>query len=189
MNTIKYLTDEELLRFKKVKKSPMYDLGFDLCLTYALRVAELVDLRLEDFDFANAEIFVQGMKGGRKKHHPMNGAIAKKYQKWLKVRDQMEQAKGNPYLFSSKRNWYESVSRDSFQKEFRTICEKANISGHSIHDLRHTCAIRLIKAGQSLIFVRDWLRQRNLSSTEIYLRYIDDKKEAKKNLEIVSGLL
>ncbi len=98
MNQIRYLNTEELKRFKKVKKNPMYDLGFDLCLVYALRVVELVDLRLKNFDFGNGEIFVQGAKGGWKKHHPMNGQIAKKYQKWLKVRDQMEQAKGNPYL-------------------------------------------------------------------------------------------
>lgn len=189
MNQIRYLNDGELQRFKKVKKSPMYAFAFDLCLTYALRVQELVNLQIENFDFANAEIFVQGVKGGRKKHHPLNGAIAKKYQRWLKVRDQMEQAKGNPYLFPSKRNWYEPMSRDSFQKEFRKICSEANIVGHSIHDLRHTCAIRLISQGQQLVFVRDWLRQRNLSSTEVYIAHINGAKEARKNLEIVSGLL
>ena len=189
MNTIKYLTDEELTRFKKVKKSPMYAFAFSLTLAYALRVQELVNLQLENFDFSNGELYVEAVKNGRKKHHPLNGKIAKQFQTWLKMRDQMEQAKGNPYLFPSKRNWFYPMSRDSFQKQFKKICEKAKISGHSIHSLRHTCAVRLIKNGQALIDVRNWLRHTNLSSTEVYLRYIDDKKEAKKNLEIISGLL
>ena len=51
MNSIKYLTEEELQRFKKeARKSKLHDLAFDLTLTYGLRVQELVNLKLEDFE-------------------------------------------------------------------------------------------------------------------------------------------
>jgi integrase len=46
MNQIRYLNDEELKRFGKIKKNAMYYLAFDLCLTYALRAQELVNLRM-----------------------------------------------------------------------------------------------------------------------------------------------
>ena len=190
MNSIRYLTEEELQRFKKeARKSKLHDLAFDLTLTYGLRVQELVNLKLEDFDFENGEIFVEGVKGGKKKHHPLSGKLEQKYRAWLRVRKKLKRAKNNPYLFPSRIYWGEPGSRDSFQFAFKQICEKANISNHSIHDLRHTCAISLIKAGQPLIDVRDWLRQRQLGSTEVYIRYLDSKEASKKNLEILSSLL
>lgn len=190
MKTIRYLNPEELERFKKeAKKSKLHDLAFDLTLTYGLRVQELVNLRLEDFDFENGEVFVQGVKGGKKKHHPLNGKLEKKYRAWLRVRKKLKRAKINGYLFPSRIYWGEPGSRDMFQSAFKNICRKAGISNHSVHDLRHTCAIRLIKAGQALVDVRDWLRQKQLSSTEVYVRYLDGEEASKKNLEILSGLL
>ena len=190
MNSIRYLTEEELQRFRKeARKSKLHDLAFDLCLIYALRVQELVNLKLEDFDFENGEVYVEGVKGGKKKHQPLSGKIEQKYRAWLRVRKKMKRAKNNPFLFPSRVYWGEPASRDLFQSAFKQICGKANINGHSIHDLRHTCAISLIKAGQALIDVRDWLRQKQLSSTEVYVRHLENKEASKKNLEILSRIL
>ncbi len=190
MKTIRYLNSEELRRFKKeLRKSKLYDLAFDLTLTYGLRVQELVNLKLQDFDFENRQVEIRAVKNGLHLKQPLNGKITSKYRAWLRLRKKLKMAEDNDYLFPSRTHWGEPRSRDSFQSTFKQLCQKANISPHSIHDLRHTAAIELITKGALLVEVRDWLRQKQLSSTEVYVRYLNSKKAEKKNLEILSALL
>jgi len=190
MKTIRYLNSEELGRFKReAKKSKLYDLAFDLTLTYALRVQELVNLRLNDFDFENRQVEIRAVKNGLHLKQPLNGKIKSKYRAWLRLRKKLKMAEDNAYLFPSRIHWGEPRSRDSFQSVFKQLCQRANIGNHSIHDLRHTAAIELITKGVPLVEVRDWLRQKQLSSTEVYVRYLENKEAGKKNLEILSRIL
>ncbi len=65
MNNIRYLNSEELQKFKReARKSKLYDLAFDLTLTYGLRVQELVNLKLQDFDFENRQVEIRAVKNG-----------------------------------------------------------------------------------------------------------------------------
>lgn len=172
---IRYLSDLEISRFmKEAKKDKMYDLGFSLALSLGLRVAELVKIRLSDFNDQTKKLHVAAVKGGREYKHELSGKMWRKYLRWMKERSS---ANGNPYLFPSRLYHDDHCSRDAFQQAFKKLCKKADIVGHSIHDLRHTCCVSLILENKlSIAQIRDRLRHSSISSTEVYFSLLNREK-------------
>ena len=175
---IRYLNEQEITRFmKEVKRDKMYDLAFSLALSLGLRVAELVKIRLSDFNDQTKKLHVAAVKGGREYKHELSGKMWRKYLRWLHVSG----SNNNPYLFPSRLYHDDHCSRDAFQQAFKKICKKANITGHSIHDLRHTTAVSLVLEGKlSIAEIRDRLRHSSVSSTEIYFSLLNREKAERK---------
>lgn len=171
---IRYLNEQEITRFmKEVKKDKMYDLAFSLALSLGLRVAELVKIRLSDFNDQTKKLHVAAVKGGREYKHELSGKMWRKYLRWMRARG----SNNNPYLFPSRLYYDDHCSRDAFQQAFKKICKKAGISNHSIHDLRHTTAVSLVLEGKlSIAQIRDRLRHSSVSSTEIYFNLLNREK-------------
>ncbi len=46
-----------------------------------------------------------------------------------------------------------------------------NITGITAHSLRHSCAVELLRKGQSIVTVSAYLRHRNISTTELYVSW------------------
>ena len=193
MNNIRYLTEEELERFgRAAKKNPLHALAFHLTILGGLRVQELINIRLEHFKWdngTNGELWIERVKGGLKHHLPLVPETKQKYNRWMKVRKKLETSRNNSYLFPSRLSRSLPRSRDSFQQTFKQICAKADISGHSIHDLRHSVAVLLLLKGDSLAAVRNQLGHSQISSTEQYLKFIKTKEESKEASQYLSGLL
>jgi integrase/recombinase XerD len=172
----RYMTAEELERFMKAAKSvgKKYDLLFSLVYYYAMRVAEVVSLKLEDFNEAAHQITIRAKKDGRVRVYDLPEQIEHKFKRWLKERSELRDVEENPYIFPSTtlpRSGH--LSRDAAQAEFRLLCRKANVGmPRSIHDLRHTAAQEMIRGGEDLATVQGWLRHRDIQSTKTY---IDDQ--------------
>ncbi len=63
-----------------------------------------------------------------------------------------------------------ALSRNAIYERVRTTGRKARIENRvSPHQLRHTFATHLIKAGVGLVTVRDLLGHRLITSTQIYI--------------------
>lgn len=175
----RYLTDEELDRFMVAarKRGRKYDLLFSLTYYFAMRVAEVVEMRLDEFHLPIHQVTIQGKKGGHERPYDLPEPIEQKYQRWLKLRATLPNAEENPYVFPSStlpRSGH--ISRDTVQAEFRSLAQKAGIPmPRSIHDLRHTVARQMIRAGEDLVTIQGFLRHRDLKSTEVYLK---DEKTA-----------
>ena len=62
-----YMTQDELFQFmKEARKTGLkYDLVFSLVYYFAMRVAEMVNLRMEDFNLPSHQVTIKAMKGGR----------------------------------------------------------------------------------------------------------------------------
>ncbi len=54
------------------------------------------------------------------------------------------------------------------EKTFKDICECANISGLWFHDLRRTCATRLLAAGADFKTVSEWIGDEPKTTVEVY---------------------
>ncbi|MBN1271607.1 MAG: tyrosine-type recombinase/integrase [Candidatus Aminicenantes bacterium] len=64
-----------------------------------------------------------------------------------------------------------------FRRVFETASRRAGIKGLTLHDIRHTFASRLVRAGVDLITVKDLLGHYSVKTTE---RYIHSNKEQKR---------
>jgi integrase/recombinase XerC len=170
------MTQEELGRFMRAAKKAgrKYDLLFSLTYYYALRVAEVVSLRLDDLNSPSNQVTIRAAKDGRIRVYDLPEQIEQKFKRWLKERSGLRDVEENPYIFPSytlPRSG--QLSRDAAQAEFRLLCRKANLGvPRSIHDLRHTAAQEMIRGGEDLATVQGWLRHRDIESTKTY---IDDQ--------------
>lgn len=169
---IKYLSDIQLEAFmKQVRQSKRDDFLFGLMLYVGARVAEIANLRLEDFNEESNQVVIRGVKSGNTRVYTMPGKLWKKYQRWIKERDKVEDADKNPFVFITSHGTYDSgMSRDGIQYLFKEYARKAGLEGFSAHSLRHTTAIQRVRAGHSAVRIQKWLRQKQLTST---LKYFD----------------
>ena len=171
----RYMKAEELERFMKAAKKAgrKYDLLFSLVYYFAMRVAEVVSLQLEDFNLPSHQVTIKAKKDGRVRVYDLPEQIEHKYLRWLKERGSGE----NPFVFPSStlpRSGH--LSRDAAQAAFRLLAKKAGVGmPRSIHDLRHTAAQEMIRGGEDLATVQGWLRHRDIESTKTY---IDDQTTA-----------
>ena len=172
----RYMTEEELDHFLQAarKSGPKYSLLFAMTYFYAMRVAEIVTMRLDDFNLPSHQVRIRGLKGGRERTYDMPEQLEQKYRRWLKARLSPPDSTENVYVFPSRtmpRSGH--MSRDTAQLAFRVLCRKARVTmPRSIHDLRHSKAQQLIRGHENLATVKGILRHRDIQSTKAY---IDDE--------------
>jgi integrase len=170
----RYLSADELTAFFRAAKraGKKWNLFFALTYYFGMRVGEAVALKVADFNLASHQLTIKAEKGGNSRTYDLPERIEKKIRAWLK-----ERPEGNPYLFPSRTcPRTEPLSRTGAQKMFYQIAERAGLGDHSIHDLRHTQASMMIQAGDNVVQVARWLRQKQVASAERYLSDIGREK-------------
>ena len=136
-----------------------------------LRVAELVSLRLEQFDDrVPPSIRVIG-KGRRERVLPLWKETAAALNAWLRVRP----TDGTTEMFLNASG--RAMTRAGFEyildKHARVAAEKLpSIAKKRVtpHVLRHSCAMHVLQATGDVRKVSLWLGHASIQSTEIYLR-------------------
>lgn len=142
-----------------------------LCFAAALRVSELVGLRLNDVTLQpQASVLVNG-KGRRQRCLPLWKETVAALRAWLALRG----ATSVPELFVSARG--EAMTRSGFEyileKHVATaIKQRPSLAAKRIspHVLRHTAALVTLQATKDLRKVSLWLGHANMQTTEIYTR-------------------
>ncbi len=74
-----------------------------LQITYihGLRVSELIDLRLGDFDMTEKIVFISRLKNGLSTSHPLQPETIELLQRWLLIRKRYTKGSQDDYLFLS----------------------------------------------------------------------------------------
>ncbi len=72
-------------------------------------------------------------------------------------------------------------------KGIRSSFKRAGIENFKIHDLRHTCASRLVQAGLSLYEVANVLGHTDISTTQIYA-HLERKDVSAKARDVLESL-
>lgn len=172
---IKYLSPKEWRRFQEeVRQDAMYRFLFDLMFTIAGRVTEVCNLRLSAIDEREHQIQVQGAKGGLLNRYPMDIPLWHRYQCWKKERAQLLGPLQAPWLFpsmdSTLRAQGQALTEQAVKYRFKQVILHLGLNLElSVHALRHTAAISLLRAGVPAVEIQKHLRQRTSDSVMKYL--------------------
>jgi len=180
----RYMTAEELERFMKAARraGKKYGLLFALTYYYALRVGEVVRLKLTDFNLDQHQLTIRPEKSGRERTYDLHERIEYKYKRWLDERAARPDAAENPFVFPHlKITRTDHMTKDAAQAEFRVLARKSKVGmPRSVHDLRHSRAQEMIRAGDDLATIKKWLRHRDIASSKAYLDDEEDSEHEKK---------
>src|SRR5262245_20655730 len=136
MTLPKYLTQDELQRFFKVITSSRDRALFALIYHYGLRVDEATALTVEDIDLKNHRIRIRRLKNGMGGEKPLWRHTAKLLRAYLRVRRNV-----TPYLCIGRQG---AMQKRRIQDLFSTYAQKAGLSTHNVHALRHYLAPRVM---------------------------------------------
>ncbi len=156
-----------------------------LCFAAGLRVSELVELPLAGLSLQRSpSIRVMG-KGRRERCLPLWKETVADLRAWLTVRGEVRV----PELFVNAEG--AAMTRAGFEyvldKHVTAAVQKcSSLTGRSVtpHQLRHSCALMMLRATRDIRKVALWLGHADIRTTEIYLRVDPSEK-----LEAVEAVL
>jgi integrase/recombinase XerD len=156
-----------------------------LCFSAGLRVSELVGAMLANLSLRQTSSLLVDGKGRRQRSLPLWKETAVDLRAWLAVR-------GNapaPEIFVNAEGT--AMTRAGFEYILDKHVHKAaeicpSLRGRSVspHQLRHSCAVIMLRATHDIRKVALWLGHSDIHTTEIYLRM-----DASEKLEAVEAVV
>jgi site-specific recombinase XerD len=160
-----------------------------LCFMGGLRVSELVGLPLENVSLQRLPSIRLIGKGRRARCLPLWKETAADLRAWLAVRGPVSV----PECFVNAEGT--AMTRAGFEyvldKHVRAAKEScASLNGRSIspHQLRHSCALTMLRATRDIRKVALWLGHADIRTTEIYLRIDPTEKLEAVEMALPLGL-
>jgi site-specific recombinase XerD len=147
-----------------------------LFLQTGLRVSELVNLKLQDVDFASKELIVRQGKGRKDRMVPLVGQASEALKAYLAVRSDNDY--DNFFLARNGTSMDQRTVRYRIQKYYKEagIRKKA-----SVHTLRHTFATHQIHNGLKLNQLKEVLGHRQMETTYKYVHL--DRTNLRQEME------
>jgi len=141
---------------------------FELLYATGVRVAELVNLDVDDVDFQHGFVRVFG-KGRKERIVPCHAAALRHVERYLARRQELTGLGRERALFVNARGT--RLSTRGVQFILEQMAEKAGLPKDiSPHTFRHSFATHLLDGGADLRSVQEMLGHSNLSATQIYTR-------------------
>ena len=137
----------------------------------ALRVSEVITLKLEDLKLEMGYVLVRG-KGDKERIVPVGGAAQVIVQQYLSdARPVLAAEKSAPTLFIAR--GAKPISR---QRVWQIVNAASAQSRHaSPHMLRHSCATHMVENGADLRTVQTILGHADISTTQVYTHLALDR--------------
>lgn len=137
----------------------------ELFYATGMRRAELINLKLSDFNFSNNTIKVLG-KRNKERIIPMLSSVHKRAKSYLALRKQiMENGVEEFFITKKGAKLYPGLVYRIIKLYFSKVSQKVKTSPHI---LRHSFATHLIDEGADLNVVKELLGHSSLASTQVY---------------------
>ena len=164
---IDYLTAgevEQLMKGAKQSRNPERDQLLILMLfRHGYRESEAIMARREWVDFNKAVLWVERLKSGMSRYHPIVGDELRLLRRYLRTRiDDL------PWLFISER--MQPLSDRSVRMIVQRATEAAKLRHVHPHMLRHSCGFYLLEKGHDSRVIKEYLGHASIRSTAIYTR-------------------
>ncbi|MDD2891624.1 MAG: tyrosine-type recombinase/integrase [Candidatus Gracilibacteria bacterium] len=136
-----------------------------LALSYGsgLRVSEVVDLRVRNFDLENLTIHIQGAKGQKDRLTLFSNRLLSDIGQILSFKNR------DDYFFESERGG--KLTTRTAQIIFSGALKKSGIKKEAtFHSLRHSFATHLLENGTDIRYIQELLGHTNIRTTQIYTK-------------------
>jgi integrase len=130
-----------------------------LAITTGARRGELIKLKWSDVDFNQRTILLEKTKNGSKRVLTLTNEVIKELSKFKKK---------TGYIFPSESKNSPEPYKKTFDHQWRTAMQQANLKGFRFHDLRHSCASFLAMKGATLLEIGDVLGHKSITMTQRY---------------------
>jgi integrase/recombinase XerC len=139
---------------------------FELIYSSGLRLAELINIDLDDIDLPQQQLVVTG-KGNKTRQLPIGSRAVSAVKKWLKLRQEFTQDKQQSALFLSKQG--NRISPRNVQSRLNRLIQRQALDQHlSPHTLRHSFATHMLESSSDLRAVQELLGHVNIATTQVY---------------------
>lgn len=165
-----FLTKEEIYKMLNIEFDNNFE-GFrnkaflELLYASGLRVSEIADVRLENFNFEINFVKVRG-KGSKERMVPFGDSAKKYILNYLSERQKFEK-NNKSFLLITKKG--DPITRQGLWKIIKKIAVLSGINKNiTPHTIRHTFATHLLEGGADLRSIQQMLGHSSISTTEIY---------------------
>jgi len=138
----------------------------------ALRVSEIVQVKLEDLKLETGYMLVRG-KGDKERIVPLGKSAQAALTEYLKAaRGTLARGRNSPYLFLAR-----GAHKLTRQRVWQMVKAASAASGRkaSPHMLRHSCASHMVENGADLRTVQTILGHADISTTQVYTHLALDR--------------
>lgn len=155
-----------------------------LALSTGMRVGAIINLNLDDIDFAEQTISVIE-KGNKSRQIAIGENISALLKEWVQVRKQSYSDLNTNALFVSQKKV--RITREAVGDMIKKYASDAGITKHiTPHKCRSSAATNLAAAGVSIQAIAKQLGHNNIATTQ---RYVDVLKEEKdKTIKVLDNL-
>jgi len=159
------LTQEEIKRLFEAIYNNKHKLMIKLMYSTGMRVSELINLRVRDFEFSKKYGWVREGKGNKDRMFIIANKLNKDLQNFIKENSLLDY---NSFLFKGNKKLH--ISKETIGKIIKDATKKAKIKKNvHCHTLRHSFATHLIENGYSVAEVQSLLGHNSPETTMIYL--------------------
>jgi site-specific recombinase XerD len=161
-------TKSEVKKILGTIRNVKHKLILGLMYSSGLRVSEVVNLKVKDFDFENKLLFVRNAKGAKDRTTILSKKVSDVMEKYLRNKN------SNDYVFESE--FKKKLTERTVQKVFAKALGESEIKKcASCHSLRHSFATHLLEGGTDIRYIQELLGHKRLETTQIYTKVAKNK--------------
>lgn len=161
---IDYFKPEEMAKIRDACRNPRERALVEVLRSTGARVGELVEITLDQIDWATGDIMIQGEKNDRYEPIFLDDDARYYYQKYLDSRDD-----DSPYMFPQCKAPYNKISTSGIRSVMKAIGNRAKLKCRVYpHKMRKTLGMNLKNKGVDIGTIQEILRHSSPAVTAMY---------------------